>query len=224
MARPSTASTSKSASSSSSESLPGALREKLVGSQKVHYQSQRDWDFVVNSDDEPIDLTLILPHYRAYNQPTGHRMSMYIHSQRGEVKSKICRSSPRSPFFLSVHSSGLVPVTLYLPSDFNGTIRFPVRQPKVSCSAGFNNHILPRVHFSSSTRHGSTEYDADEVEIYASGPVQLRMWDVAEGAPERSAREVIRQMYRRASSKNLRVEAKSQTHPQVIDWDFLLDD
>ena len=32
---------------------------------------------------------LILPHYRAHNQPAEHRMSMYISSEHGEIKTKL---------------------------------------------------------------------------------------------------------------------------------------
>lgn len=43
---------------------------------------------MADADEHPVDLSLVLPHYRARNQPTGHRMSMFVHS-RGELKSMI---------------------------------------------------------------------------------------------------------------------------------------
>jgi hypothetical protein len=119
-------------------------------------------------------------------------------------------------------------VTLYLPSDFCGTISISSSQTKVSLSAGFSNHVIPRVRLrriTGSREKKMSEFDedtSDEVEIHAAGHITLRMWDVAEGAPEKVARETWRKMCRRAtSSKNLRAEQRAR---QGIDWDFLLDD
>jgi hypothetical protein len=199
---------------------------------------------MADADEHPVDLSLVLPHYRARNQPTGHRMSMFLHS-RGEIKSMIvstvnvsdiattksptqCRQSSRTPFFLCVHSSSAAPVTLYLPSDFCGKISVSSSQTKLSLSAGFSNHVIPRVRFArlpGSREKKMNEIDedgSDQVEIHATGPITLRMWDVVEGAPEKVAREAWRKMCRRAtSSKNLRAEQRAR---QGIDWDFLLDD
>ncbi|KAH9955632.1 hypothetical protein BC827DRAFT_1261994 [Russula dissimulans] len=198
-----------------------------TGTHKVHYQPHSQWDFVADEDERPVDLSLVLPHYRARNQPTGHRMSMFVHS-RGEIKSTICRQSSRTPFHLSVHSSSTAPVTLYLPSDFCGKIFLSSPQPKVSLSSGFRNNVVPRVHFAriSGPRDKMMEaFDddgTDEVEIHAAGHITLRMWDVVEGAQESVAREAWRKMCRRAtSSKNLRAEQRNR---EAIDWDFLLDD
>ena len=58
------------------------------GTHKIHYQPQQQWDFTTDADDHPVDLSLVLPHYRARSQPAGHQMSMYIHSS-GEIKSTI---------------------------------------------------------------------------------------------------------------------------------------
>ncbi|KAI0032332.1 hypothetical protein K488DRAFT_85939 [Vararia minispora EC-137] len=232
MSRPSTAESTGSASSSEYESYwpetPSSpayhhTSSKVVGPHKVHYQPHSAWDHVVSAEpsepSEPIDIELMLPHYRAHNQPLNHRMSMYIRSQ-GEVKAKVCRRN-RSPFLLRVDSTSSAPVTIYLPSDFSGTIRFPMRDSRLTLSAGFTNCIRPRVRFFTSARNEDTNaITEDELEVYAAGPVQLRMWDVLEGAPERIAREAWRKFCRRASSKNLR--APADTRP--IDWDFLLDD
>jgi hypothetical protein len=59
-----------------------------TGTHKIHYQPQQQWDFTTDADDHPVDLSLVLPHYRARSQPTGHQMSMYVHSS-GEIKSTI---------------------------------------------------------------------------------------------------------------------------------------
>ncbi|THH21065.1 hypothetical protein EW146_g395 [Bondarzewia mesenterica] len=220
----------------------------ILGSHKIHYQSHQQWDFITETEERPIDLSLIIPHYRAHNQPAAHRMSMYIRSERGEIKTKICRKSSRFPFFLAVHSSSTAPITLYLPSDFAGLIHlsssphFSAHKPKISFSAGFTNRILPRVKFISSSRspdstsdddyedeeYNAGSYGADEVRICADGHVTLRMWDVVQGVPESATKEAWRMMCRKASSKNLRGEVKSREreHQQrrVIDWDFLLED
>ncbi|KAI0303531.1 hypothetical protein B0F90DRAFT_1809706 [Multifurca ochricompacta] len=190
-----------------------------TGTHKVHYQPRQQWDFITDANEHPVDLSLVLPHYRALNQPTGHRMGIYVHSS-GEIKSTICRQSSRTPFFFSVCSSGTAPVTLYLPSNFSGRICFSSSPLKVTLSAGFTNHIFPRVRFA---RLSNSQYeDPDECDEDA-GHVALRMWDVVEGAPECVARERWRKMCRRttSSSKNLRAEQRTL---QAIDWDFLLDD
>jgi hypothetical protein len=117
-------------------------------------------------------------------------------------------------------------VTLFLPSDFSGNICLSSSAPKISFSAGFTNHILPRVRFARINQYGKAEGygedGSDEVAIHSSGHIILRMWDVVEGAPESVARETWRKMCRRAtSSKSLRTEQQAR---QAIDWDFLLDD
>ncbi|KAN0130374.1 hypothetical protein V8E53_011775 [Lactarius tabidus] len=219
----STPSPHSSSSLSSNEDSPKHFGSLCTGTHKIHYQPQQQWDFTTDADDHPVDLSLVLPHYRARSQPTGHQMSMYVHSS-GEIKSTICRQSSRTPFFLSIDSSGTAPVTLYLPSDFCGRINLS-SSSNVSLSAGFKNHILPHVRFSllsNSQCNITGERDSDEVEIRAAGRVTLRMWDVVEGTAEKAARETLRKFCRRvASSKNLRTEQRTQ---QAIDWDFLLDD
>jgi hypothetical protein len=130
-----------------------------------------------------------------------------------------CRKS-RAPFLLTIDAAGAAPVTVYLPSDFSGTIRFPSHTPRLTMSAGFSNHIHPRVHLSLNPRRPDAEAHGDEVEIHAAGPVQLRMWDVLEGAPESAARETWRKFKRAASVKHLRAAGDSRP----TDWDFLLDD
>ncbi|KAI0261058.1 hypothetical protein BC834DRAFT_973005 [Gloeopeniophorella convolvens] len=216
-----------SSSLSSIEDSPRHFGAVRTGTHKVHYQPQQQWDFIADADEHPIDLSLMLPHYRARNQPTEHRMSMFIQS-RSEIKTAVCRKSPRTPFLLTVCSTAEAPVTLYLPSDFSGIIRFSSSSPKVSFSAGFKNHILPRVRFaraSDSQYKAADEYEedgADEVEIFATGHITLRVWDVLEGSLESPARGTWRKMCRRAiNSKSMRPEQRTV---QAIDWDFLLED
>ncbi|KAI0253782.1 hypothetical protein BJV78DRAFT_1152638 [Lactifluus subvellereus] len=180
-----------------------------TGTHKVHYQPHQQWDFVADADERPVDVALVLPHYP-------------------ELTSSLRLQSSRTPFFVSVHSSGTAPVTLDLPSDFSGRICLSSSAPKITFSAGFTNNILPRVRFARISKSQHRKVDAngengfDEVEIHAPGHITLRMWDVAEGAPESLAREAWRKMCRRAtSSKGSWAEQQAR---QAIDWDFLLDD
>jgi hypothetical protein len=216
-----------SSSHSSTDDLPKHFGTLCTGTHKVHYQPQHQWDFFADADEHPVDLSLVLPHYRARNQPPAHRMSMFVHS-RGEIKSTVCRQSSRTPFHLAVHSSSSAPVTLCLPSDFCGKIYLSSSQSKVTLSPGFTNNVISRVRFArlpspeEKRMNRFSEDGSDEVEIHATGLITLRIWDVVEGAPERVAREAWRKMCRRAiSSKSLRGEQRAR---QAVDWDFLLDD
>ena len=50
-------------------------------------------DFTLETDDRPIDVSLVLPHYRAHNQPYDHRLSMFVGSESGSsVKVKVVRA------------------------------------------------------------------------------------------------------------------------------------
>lgn len=40
-------------------------------------------------EQESIDVSLVLPHYRARNQPLDHRMNMFVSNDEGEVKVKV---------------------------------------------------------------------------------------------------------------------------------------
>lgn len=92
----------------------------------------------------------------------------------------------------------------------------PVRPAKLALSAGFTNTIQPRVMLSGSPRREDDEaVDQDEVEVYAPGPVTLKMWDVSEGKSERAARETWRKLCRATSRRDL---------TRSCDWDFLLED
>ncbi|TFY74342.1 hypothetical protein EWM64_g9670 [Hericium alpestre] len=230
---PTVSSPSSALSISSCEDGSGSEQfNQTSGTHKVHYKPHQQWDYLVAAEEHPIDLSLMLPHYRAHNQPIGHRMGMYLHSERHEIKARVGRKSLHAAFFLSVHASSAAPVTLYLPSDFSGVIRIPScdsSRQKISLSAGFSNHILPRVRFmSSSSPHTCQEAQNvhDEVEIFASGPITLRMWNVVDGMPEKATREVFRRLLKCASSTHVSgpPKAKDREQQRVIDWDFLLED
>ena len=65
--------------------------EKYAGSYKVKYNPNEDWDFDMDTAQQPIDISLVLPHYRARNQPINHRMSMLVASDSGSIKLKVVR-------------------------------------------------------------------------------------------------------------------------------------
>jgi hypothetical protein len=55
---------------------------------KVKYHPHEDWDFELDNK-QAIDVSLVLPHYRARNQPVNHRMSMLVDAESEPVKLKI---------------------------------------------------------------------------------------------------------------------------------------
>lgn len=89
-----------------------------TGTHKIHYQPQQQWDFTTDADDHPVDLSLVLPHYRARSQPTGHQMSMYVHSS-GEIKSTIVSAINQAKGVITDFSS--------VPSVLSHTL-LPVRR------------------------------------------------------------------------------------------------
>lgn len=59
------------------------------GTTRVKYQADSDWDYSVDGRNTAIDLSLILPHYRARHQPVDHRMSMFIGCDSEPIKVKV---------------------------------------------------------------------------------------------------------------------------------------
>ena len=58
-------------------------------------------DFVLETEQRAVDVSLVLPHYRARNQPLGHRLSMFVGSERGDsVKVKVVRPKFRGPILM----------------------------------------------------------------------------------------------------------------------------
>lgn len=70
-----------------------SLIEQPTGSQRVKYRgagADSSYDYSLDSEHRPIDVSLVLPHYRAKNQPVDHRLSMYVGSESGEsIKVKV---------------------------------------------------------------------------------------------------------------------------------------
>lgn len=71
------------------------------GTHKVKYHADEDWDFHLDTAQKPTDLSLVLPHYRARNQPVEHRLNMLVDGDNGPIKLKIVRISLNSFFMLN---------------------------------------------------------------------------------------------------------------------------
>jgi len=179
------------------------------GSHKVKYHAGSDWDFQLVGGQLPIDLNLILPHYRARNQPVDHRMSLFVANDSAPIKLKVCRSFA-SKCYLEVLAE-TSDVTVWLPSDFRGQIR---HSGKAAFSAGFINRILPNVRINESAFEEN--YDEDSVVVVTRRHVTFRMWDVQTSSPEVVHKELFRRLFG--------CSRKAPEHDSAIDWDFLLKD
>ncbi|KAF8556939.1 hypothetical protein OG21DRAFT_1505979 [Imleria badia] len=156
-------------------------------------------------------MSLVIPHYRARQQPVDHRLHMFIAATAAPVKLKVCRPVPRCKFYLEVQAN-MSNVTVWLPSDFKGHIRYPGR---ASYSAGFVNRIMENVWLNEDTLDQDL-WDTDEVVIQTKSTVTFRMWDVRGNAPENSHKETLKRVFG--------VTKKPEGMRRGINWDFLLDD
>ncbi|EIN08011.1 hypothetical protein PUNSTDRAFT_144470 [Punctularia strigosozonata HHB-11173 SS5] len=190
------------------------LDNPTEGSHKIKYQPRQQWDWAIETNHRPVDVTLTLPHYRARNQPLNHRMRMYVGSSTGHIKARVSRQPiTHTPFYLEIQADSS-DVTVWLPSDFRGRIRYP-RGSRLAFSPGFTNQIMQRVRFARPRDSciEALEDGADELIVITTGTISLRMWDVSTGAPECKTRETWR-----------RVFGCGRKAPETpIDWDFLLD-
>jgi len=181
-----------------------------TGSHKVRYNPNDDWDFHMDVPHKPIDLSLILPHYRARYQPTDHRMCLFVGGDSQPMKLKVCRNLPRSKFYLRVQAL-TSDVTVWLPSDFSGRICCSTR---AAFSAGFVNRIMRNVRFDNDADHNDSSLSLeDEVIIVTQGNVSFRMWDIQTYAPENVQKETFRRMF----------GCTRKAPETTIDWDFLLE-
>ncbi|KAH9484087.1 hypothetical protein JR316_0003567 [Psilocybe cubensis] len=181
---------------------------QTTGTHKVKYHGDSDWDFHVESAKSPLDLSLILPHYRARNQPVEHRMSMLVTNDSAPIKLKVCRNFLRSKFYLEVFAE-TSDVTIWLPSDFKGRIQ---ASGKPTFSAGFVNRILRNVRINE--QDDEEIYSEDEVYVVTQGRVSFRMWDVRTCSPENTHKESLKRMF----------SCARKAPETAIDWDFLLKD
>ncbi|KIK95966.1 hypothetical protein PAXRUDRAFT_826488 [Paxillus rubicundulus Ve08.2h10] len=182
------------------------LRNEPRGTHKIHYDGSGDWDFILETQ-EAIDMSLVIPHYRARHQPVDHRLNLFVGAEAAPVKLRICRPVPRCKFYLEVHAA-TSNVTVWLPSDFRGHIRHSGR---ASYSAGFVNRMMANIRLN---ENFPDESGGDEVIVHTQGTVTFRMWDVHTSAPENPHRETWRRMF----------GCLKKAPETSIDWDFLLDD
>jgi len=180
-----------------------------TGTHKVKYHPDEDWDFHLETIQKPIELSLVLPHYRARNQPVEHRMAMFVGSETGPVKLKVCRHIPRSKFYLEIQGA-TSDVTIWLPSDFKGQIHYSGR---ASFSAGFINRIMQNVRLNEDPYNGVL-LNEDDVVVHTRGNITFRMWDIQTCAPENTHREALKRIFGCAR----------RSPETTIDWDFLLED
>jgi len=132
-------------------------------------------------------------------------------------------TSHRCAFYLQVASASPSDVTVWLPSDFDGTVYLQSksgsgRRPRLSVSPGFSNHILKNTTLyldGQRSGNGAASTDgSDLVDITTSGSVHLKMWDVRTSAPEVKSRETFVKLF------GLTKKKPTNHH----NWDFLLED
>ncbi|KAG6868283.1 hypothetical protein C0993_005568 [Termitomyces sp. T159_Od127] len=178
------------------------------GRHKVKYQPREEWDFLLATPHKSIDLSLVLPHYRARNQPIDHRMGLFIANDSAPIKVKVCRQYPRSRFYLEIQA-GTSDVTVWLPSDFRGQIH---HTGQARFSAGFVNRILQNSHVNEP--RFDEMCDEDGVVVCTHGRITFRMWDIQTSAPENTHKETLKRLF-----------GLTRKVPETaIDWDFLLED
>ncbi|KAF7323218.1 hypothetical protein HMN09_00102500 [Mycena chlorophos] len=199
--------------SSSDHSLLFNEKQGLIdmpsGTHRVKYLAGEEWDFYVDTPQhKTVDLSLVLPHFRARNQPIEERISMFVGAESAPMKLKVCRSVFRSKFELEVRAS-TSDVIVYLPSDFKGVIHCHKSAKSLKFSDGFVNRIMANVRLND---HASI--DDDEVVVATAGSVTFRMWDCATNAPECTQKEALKRLF--GCSR----KAPETSH----DWDFLLED
>ncbi|KIY66047.1 hypothetical protein CYLTODRAFT_423772 [Cylindrobasidium torrendii FP15055 ss-10] len=181
------------------------------GIHKVKYHPGHAWDFALDTAQAPVDVTLVLPHYRARNQPLGHRLALFVGNDSG-VKVKLARINPQTKFTLDIQGASS-DVTVWIPSDYCGAIALATNARPV-LSAGFSNKVLPNVRFQRASTHAvDTDSPDDHIEVTTAGRVTFRMWDVRTGSPESAQRETLKRVFGRGSHK-----------PTTDAWDFLLED
>ncbi|KAF5358094.1 hypothetical protein D9756_001972 [Leucocoprinus leucothites] len=179
-----------------------------TGTHKVKYHAHEDSDFVLHVDHTPVDLALIMPHYRALHQPIGHKLSMDIRNRSAPTKLKVCRNVPLTRFHLEVFCD-TSDVTLWIPSDFKGRI---FHTGKATFSAGFVNRIMRNARINEP--FDDARPHEDDVFVYTRGHITFRMWDIQIRAPENAPKESLKRLFgcaRRAPET-------------AINWDFLIED
>ncbi|KAH8833901.1 hypothetical protein DL96DRAFT_1578792 [Flagelloscypha sp. PMI_526] len=208
-----------SSSHSDDSSSPSASKADLLsrihspsGTHRVHYKPNSDWDYTltVSGHNKAVDVDLVLPHFRAKNQPADHRLNIYLANYLGPIKAKICRSVSRTKFYCEIRG-GQSDIIVYIPSDFKGQLRYKAKRAHFSPIVA--EQILP--HCRSINKVLPDTADDDHIVVSTHGNVTFRMWDILSGAAEPTAPEGLKKLFgypRRSPSPNSDSE-----------WDFLLD-
>ncbi|KXN91210.1 hypothetical protein AN958_02243, partial [Leucoagaricus sp. SymC.cos] len=179
-----------------------------TGTHKVKYHGHENRDFQLQVDHTPIDLTLIMPHYRALRQPIDHRMTIAIRNRSAPIKLKVCRNTPLSRFHLEVFSD-TSDVTIWIPSDFRGRI---FHTGKAAFSAGFVNRIMRNARFNEPFTE--ERLNEDDVFVHTKGHITFRMWDIQIRAPENAPKESLKRLF----------GCVRRSPETAINWDFLIED
>lgn len=186
----------------STPSSTESLLDSPHGSHRVKYRGAgplTTHDFVLETNNQVIDVSLMLPHFRARNQPLDHRLSMLVANHGTDpMKVKVvsptlpshvrCTSSPHrryaqcrnfttarsAKFHLEVYSSADADITVWLPSDFKGHIHRSANCQRASFSAGFTNRIMRNVQLTQSRRpsvvSGLASPDQPYSDVYICAP------------------------------------------------------
>ncbi|GJE87933.1 hypothetical protein PsYK624_040160 [Phanerochaete sordida] len=159
-------------STDSSDSLN--LLEHANGSHRVKYRGAgplSPHDFILETGRQNVDVSLVLPHFRARNQPLDHRLSMLVaNGGLDPIKVKVCRNftTARSTrFHLEVYAASSADITVWLPSDFKGHIHRSAHSKRVRFSAGFTNRIMHNVQLTQSRRPSLVTAGAGPDEPYS---------------------------------------------------------
>ncbi|KAI5119093.1 hypothetical protein M0805_004864 [Coniferiporia weirii] len=196
--------------------------DPLVGTHKVSYRPGKEWDFKGCTENAPIDLSLAMPPHRPRLQPENHRTGMFLSSETGPIRVKVCRHALNRSFHLAISGGASSDVVVWVPSNFAGFIT--CAGAHASFSAAFVERVLPNAHVN---RTVPRAWAGDQIEIATGGLVVFRVWDVFARAPEpestqKRAGDVWRRVFKiAASERSARSRALSTS---TWNWDFLIED
>lgn len=211
---------------SSSESLQ---EDTLTGPHKITYRPGKKWDFEGCTDSASIDIDLVMPPHRPRLQPENHRTGMFLSSEAGAVRAKVCRHALNRSFNLTITGGLNTDVVVWIPSNFTGFIT--VSGSHASFSPSFVERIMPNARINHSVPQA---WRGDEINVETGGRVAFRVWDVLSRraepekciAQQRRTGDVWRRMFGGVSASNGASEKKGlrQQSVQTWDWDFLIED
>ncbi|KAL5490552.1 hypothetical protein ACEPAI_5385 [Sanghuangporus weigelae] len=215
----------------SNGSMISLQEDPLIGPHKISYRPGQTWDFEGCTGNAPIDIDLVMPPHRPRMQPENHRTSLFLSSETGPIRAKICRHALNRSFNLIVTGGIRTDVLVWVPSNFSGYIT--VSGTNASFSPSFVEQVMPNARLNHSIPRG---WCGDEIAIETGGRVAFCVWDVltrrAESekvlaaSQQRQKRDVWRRMFGGANSGAV-VPAGKGHRPQTAkmwDWDFLIED